>query len=167
MSRGVKTMRQVPFSIPISGVIQMNKGSVTIVINRAETIISLKPGESAGGRVSLGRGKTTYDVILEAAREIVRRKTVNRFSTPELYDVASEKYPDLNKGSVTSRVIASTPNHPSYKHYSSKRDYFSRIGPGMYKLNDQYLASVSPNEGKVTRNEGKTLFDRSTEISDV
>ena len=46
-----------------------------------------------------------------------------------------------------TRVIACTPDHSSYKHYTSKRDYFSHIGVGMYKLNDRYMADTT-SEGE-------------------
>lgn len=133
-------MREVPFSIPISGVVRMDGDSATIIVNRAETIISLWPEAGPGKRVSLEPGKTMYDIILEIAQEVVRRKEVNRFSAPELFYVALEKYPELKRNSFMTRVIACTPNHSSYKHYTSKRDYFSHIGPGLFKLNDQYRA---------------------------
>jgi hypothetical protein len=146
-------MKELPFSIPISGVIRMDGDSVTIIVNRAETNISLETGAPPGKRISLEAGKTMYDVILEAAREIVREQGFNRFSAPELYSVALVKYPKLKRGSFWSRVIACTPNHPSYKHHVSRRDYFSRIGPGLYELNDRYIEDVTP-DGQ------RTLFKR-------
>jgi len=133
-------MREVPFSIPVSGIIRIDGDVVTITVNKADTIVSLGPEVRLGGRISLEPGKTMYDIILETAREVVRRKEINRFSAPELFYVALEKYPGLKRGSFMSRVIACTPNHSSYKHYTSKRDYFSHIGPGLFKLNDQYRA---------------------------
>ena len=131
-------MKEIPFSIPVSGVVHINGESVTIVVNKAETIISLTPEAAPGKRLSLEPGRTMYDIILETAREVVRRKEFNRFSAPELYYEALEKYPGLKRGSFMSRVVACTPDHSSYKHYTSIRDYFSHIGPGLFKLNEQY-----------------------------
>jgi len=131
-------MREVPFSVPVSGIIRLDGNSVTVVVNRAETSVLLWPEAEPGKPITFGPGKTMYDVILEAAREVVRRKGVNRFSAPELFHEALDKYPALKRNSFTSRVIASTPDHSSYKHYASRRDYFSHIGPGLYKLNDAY-----------------------------
>jgi len=133
-------MREVPFSIPVSGVIRIDGDEVTITVNRADTTVFLGPEARLAGRISFGSGKTMYDIILETAQEIVKRKGVNRVSAPELYHEALERYPELKRGSFMSRVIASTPDHPSYKHYVSNRDFLSRIGPGLYKLNDRYLA---------------------------
>ena len=78
------------------------------------------------------------DAVLEAAVKVVRRKGVNRFSPPELYEEALKSYPNLKKNSFMARVIACTPNHNSYKHHASKRDYLFYLAPGVYSLNDQY-----------------------------
>lgn len=131
-------MKEVAFSIPVSGVIRLDGDSVVIVVNRAETSISLETGAAPGARVSLEDGRTMFDVVLEAAQEVIRQKRSNRFSAPELYGVAVEVHPGLKMGSLTSRIIAATPDHPSYKHHKSHRDFFSRIGPGLYRLNERY-----------------------------
>jgi hypothetical protein len=138
-------MKEVSFSIPVSGVVRIDGDLVVIVINRAETNISFLEVTSSK-RLGLEPGKTTYDVILEAAREVVRRKGFNRFSAPELYQVALEKYPQLKRNSFVSRVVASTPDHASFKHYSSTRDYFSHIGPSLYWLNEKYMPDKTSDE---------------------
>ena len=145
-------MREVPFSIPVSGIVCIDGDSVTIVVNRAETNISLWTEAQPGKRISLEPGKTMYDIILETAREVIQRKGFNRFSAPELYSVALEKYPELKRNSFVSRVVASTPNHGSYQHYSSRRDYFSHIGPGLYKLNDEYRADRTSDGARIISN---------------
>lgn len=133
-------MREIAFSIPVSGVVQIDGDKVTITVNRADTTVFM--GEMAlGQRISLAPGVTLYDLVLEAAREVVRDKGSNRFSAPELYAVARRNYPQLNRGSFMSRVIASAPNHPSYRHYSSKRDFLHFRGQGVYQLEDKYLQS--------------------------
>lgn len=129
----------------------MDGDSVMIVVNRAETNISLETEAGHGKRISLEPGKTMYDVILETAREVVQRKGYNRFSAPELYSVALEKYPELKRNSFVSRVVASTPNHGSYRHYSSRRDYFSHIGPGLYRLNDEYIPDKTADEENILK----------------
>ncbi len=131
-------MKEIPFSVPVSGVVRINGNSITIIVNKAETNISLTPENQKGKHISLEPGQTLYDVILEVAREVVRKKGFNRFSAPELYQEALVKYPELKRNSFITRVIACTPNHSSYKHYVSKRDYLSYIGPGLYELNDEY-----------------------------
>ena len=138
-------MREVPFSIPVSGVVRIGGDQVVIIVNRAETNISLTEITSVKS-TGLEPGKTTFDVILEVARELVQTKGFNRFSAPELYSIAKEKYPQLKRNSFVSRVIACTPDHPSFKHYSSTRDYFSHIGTGLYWLNEKYMPDKSSNE---------------------
>lgn len=132
-------MKEIAFSIPVSGVVRIVEDTITVTINRAETMVTFEPGEKPVKRISLERGITMYDVILEAAREVIRRKGFNRFSAPELYHEALEKYPELKRGSFMSRVIASAPNHPSYRHHVSRRDYFHYGGSGIYQLEEKYM----------------------------
>ncbi len=131
-------MKEIPFSIPVSGVVRIDEGSIVIIVNKTETNISLSPVPPSGKRLFREQGKTMFDLVLEAARRVVRRKGVNRFSPPELYEEALKSYPDLKKNSFMARVIACAPNHNSYKHHLSTRDYLSYLGPGIYTLNDQY-----------------------------
>ena len=130
-------MREAPFII--SGVARIDGDQVTIIVNRSETTVTLEPEVTPGKRISLEPGKIMFDVIVEAAQVVVQRKGFNRFSASEVYHEALEKYPELKRNSFMSRFIACTPDHPSYKHYASNRDFFSRIGPGLYRLNDEYL----------------------------
>ena len=151
-------MKELPFSIPVSGVIRIDGDSIAIIVNRAETSISLEGEAEHEKRMRLEEGRTMYDVILEAAREVIRRKGFNRFSAPELYSIAREKYPYLNRGSFTARVIACTPNHSSYKHHKSRRDYFSYIGPGLYWLNEKYMPDKTSDED-ILQNQRKPSND--------
>jgi hypothetical protein len=132
-------MREVHFGLPISGVIRIDGDEVTITVNRADTTVFLGPEVRPGGRISLESGKTMFGIILETAQEIVKRKGVNRFTASEVYHEALMTYPELKRNSFMSRIISSTPNHSSFKHYASKRDYFSRIAPGIYTLENKYL----------------------------
>lgn len=145
-------MREVPFSIPVTGVVRIDGDTVTITVNKAYTIVTLGPEVRLRGRITLESGKTMFDIILEAAREVIQQKGVNRFSAPDLYHEALMTYPELKRNSFMSRVFASTPNHSSYKHYVSRRDYFSRIGPGLYELNERYIADRTPDEERTLFN---------------
>ncbi len=131
-------MKEIPFSIPISGVVRIDEDSVIIIVNKTETSISLSPIPPSSKRLFREQGKTMFDAVLEAAVKVVRRKGVNRFSPLELYEEALKSYPNLKKNSFKARVIACTPNHNSYKHHASKKDYLSYLAPGVYSLNDQY-----------------------------
>ena len=160
-------MKRIPFSVPVSGVIIINGESVSITINQAEMKISTESELLSQGKVVIKLAKSLYEIILEAAREIVKRQGYNRFNAPGLYAVASEKYHGLNKDSLTSRVISSTPNHPSYKHHSSQRDYFRRIGPGLFSLNDKYMEQKNQDKvsmpldqyGRLLDSTGRSVID--------
>jgi len=131
-------LKEIPFSIPVSGVVRIEEDSVIIIVNKTETSISLSPVPPSSKRLFREHGKTMFDVVLEAAREVVRRKGANRFSPLELYEEALKSYPYLRKNSFMARIIACAPNHNSYKHHASKRDYLSYLAPGVYTINDQY-----------------------------
>jgi len=132
-------MKEIPFSVPVSGTIRFNEDSVEIIVNKAETIVQFEREAEPGGRISFGPGMTMFDVILEAAQNVVRGKGANEFSGAELYHEALIRYPKLKRNSFTSHVIASSPNHPSQRHYSIKRNYFSYMGSGLYRLGGEYV----------------------------
>ena len=132
-------MKEVPFIIPVTGIIRIEGNAITVIVNRTSTNVSLETGTESPQRMVFEPGTTMFDILLEAAREYLRRKTYNRFTGPALFAIAREKYPDLKKRSFMSRLTAATPNHPSYKYHLSQRDYFSRIAPGIYTLENQYL----------------------------
>ena len=132
----------IAFSIPVTGVIHLDGDTVTITVNRAEIKLDV-PFPAVSTQYSrLEPGQSLDSLILETAKEYVRHLDVNRFTGPELYEFALEKNPRLNKKSFLSRVVAVTPNHPSYKHFASGKDYFSRIGKGLYRLNDRYTPTT-------------------------
>jgi hypothetical protein len=132
-------MQEIPFSIPISGVVRIDEGSITITINRAETAISFEPAFQKHKRISLEKGRNLFDIVLETAQELVRMTKKNRFSAAQLYGLALERYPTLKRNSWVSHVVASAPNHTSYKHYGTKKDFLRYLGNGTYNLKDMYL----------------------------
>ena len=130
---------EISFSIPVSGVIRLDGDRVTITVNRAETSVDVPFPAMSSQFSKLEPGQSMDSVILDAARKHVRDSQTNRFNGPELFEVALEHNPRLNKRSFLSRVIAVTPNHPSYHHFASGKDYFRRIGKGLYELSDRYV----------------------------
>ena len=127
------------FSIPVTGVIHMEEDGITITVNKAETKVSVQFPTYTNQSSRLEPGETMSDVVLQAAQDFVRTNTTNRFSGPELFFVASQKHPRLNKASFLSRIVAVTPNHPSYRHFASGKDYFKKVGKGLYQLNSKYF----------------------------
>ena len=111
----------------------------TLTLKVGDYVLSLKiegPAARPGGRFKLQGGKTMFDLVLEAARAFVNETGRNEFSPADLYRIASEKHPGLNirKNSWYAHVTGSAPNHPSYRHHTSHRDYFWYHGGGKYSL---------------------------------
>ena len=155
-------MKEIPFSIPVSGVIRINGNVITVIVNRAVTNVTLDPVEESPERTVFEPGITMFDIILESAREYLKRKGYNRFTGIDLYTIARETYPSLNKRSFMSRMTAATPNHTSYKHHLSHRDYFQKIAPGIYSLEYQYQQK-NTSSGEVNLSETESSDIRSVE----
>jgi len=139
-------MREISFSIPVSGTIRIDDNSVTIIVNKTETVVTLGPGPDKEGRGTLPKGMTVFDVLLATAQEFVRSTGESRFSAADLYHEAAREYPGLRRNTWTAHAIASAPNHPSYRHHSSKRDYFRYLGEGTYQLTPKYAATANTKE---------------------
>lgn len=138
-------MREIAFSIPVTGTIRIEDGSVTITVNTAQTKVELEPSIKSSARISLEQGKTMYDIVLETAREMVRELNKAQFSAADLYHRALRKHPALKRNSWNSHVIACAPDHPSYKHYTSKRDYLTYAQNGRYRLAYKYIVQDDSN----------------------
>jgi len=147
-------LREVPFGIAINGLIRIDGNVITIIVNRTVTNVTLDPVAESPERTVFEPGKSMFDIILESAREFLKRKEYNRFSGLELYSIALESYPGLKKRSFMSRITAATPNHSSYKHHHSQRDYFQRIAPGVYSLEYKYQQeNSSPDRVEISDTE--------------
>lgn len=133
-------MQEISFSIPVSGIIRIDEDSITITVNKAETVIHLEPIPRKEKRISLEKGRTMFDIVLDAAKTFVEETGTNRFTAAELYHTALDKHPTLNlkRNSWGAHVISCAPEHPSYMHYTSRRNYFSYIGKGLYRLSAHY-----------------------------
>ena len=99
--------------------------------------MKLDMADEIGGKLELERGKTLFDIVLDVARSFVEETGTNEFSAAELFHMARDKHPELNlkRNSWGSHVISCAPNHPSYRHYTSTRNYFTYMGKGLYRLN--------------------------------
>ena len=145
-------MKEIPFSIPVTGIIRINGNVITVVVNRAVTNVTLDPEAESPGRTVFEPGKSMFDIILASAQEFFKRKGYNRFTGLDLFSIARETYPHLNKRSFMSRITAATPNHSSYKHHLSHRDYFQKIATGIYSLEYQYQQKIT-SSGEVNLSE--------------
>ena len=123
----------------------------TLTLRVGEYVLSLKiegPEAKPSDRLQLGQGQTMFDLVLAAARTFVKDTGKNEFNAALLYHVAKEKHPDLNlrRNSWNSHVMSSAPNHPSYRHYTSHRNYFRYLGGGKYSLEPPLRAPGSPSD---------------------
>jgi len=151
-------LKEISFSVPLSGIIKIDGSVITVIVNRAVTNVTLEPEAESPERTVFEPGISMFDIILESAREFLRRKVHNRFSGLELYSIALETYPGLKKRSFMSRITAATPNHSSYKHHHSQRDYFQRIAPGIYSLEYKYQQE-DPSPGEVELSDSSIQFN--------
>jgi len=147
-------MADVVFSIPVTGTIEVEGDSLTIRIRETTITMKLEPEGKTRPKITLERGKTLFDVVLESARSYVEETGSNEFSAAEIYHLALGKHPELNlkRNSWGAHVISSAPGHPSHHHYTARRRYFRYLGKGKYSL-DQSLMSAN-RLGKAINEQG-------------
>ena len=137
-------MQEIPFSISLRGLVRVGTDKITISLDSARTTINLEPSSKNDARSFLERGQNLFDIILKIAQDFVASEGEDiRFSAADLYHLALEKYPFLKRGSWTSHVIASAPDHPSQKHYGVKKDFLLYEGNGTYKLKPEYINKIA------------------------
>ena len=136
-------MLELAFSIPLSGTVRIDGGTITVVVNRAETIVRFEPSTVKERRTMLPKGQSVFDVLLETARQYVGTTGENHFTAAQLYHEAVRRYPDLKAGTWRSHMIASAASHPSQRHYLRKRDFFRFQGNGAYELKPEYLVATA------------------------
>jgi len=153
-------MQKIPFTLPVSGVLRIEGGQVTFIINRMETNLDISI-EASPRRMLLEEGLTLSDLALEAAREIVAQKGFNRFQASEIFHQVQIKYPDIKRNSLTGRIIASTVNHPSSKNFGSRRDFFRYGGNGIFMISEKYMTDASVvNRSYLSEQESKVVNER-------
>ncbi len=130
-------MREIPFSLPISGVVRIDGEQVNLIFQQAQ--VNLTVGSTGAATRFVSESGNMSEIVLETAR---RMNALGRsdFSAAELYNEALKSHPDLKRNSWGAHVIGSAPNHNSYKHYTVHRDYFDYLGQGKYRLRPQYLS---------------------------
>ena len=83
--------------------------------------------------------KTNHDIILQTAKKYVVDSGQNEFTGAKLFHLARLNHPGLKRNSFAAQVISAAPNHPSQRHYPNRKDFFTYLGKGCYKLNKKYL----------------------------
>jgi hypothetical protein len=132
-----------------NNIVSVEGNTLTLKIGDYRLSIKIEgPEVKPGSRVQLEAGQTLFDLVLDAAGTFVRDIGENKFTAAALYHIAREKHPalDIRRNSWNSHVMSSAPNHPSYKHYTSHRNYFRYQGNGEYTLDSKWTET----ENKVT-----------------
>jgi hypothetical protein len=137
-------MKPIDFSITLNLSLTLKEDKASINIKNANLIpavVSL-PGslKSRDGKpASKTKKKTIHDIILQTAKKYVLDSGQNKFTGAKLFNLSLVQHPGLKRNTFAARVIAAAPNHPSHRHSSNRKDYFSYLGKGSYKLNQKHL----------------------------
>ena len=120
--------------------IQVQGNSLTITLEDFVLTINIEKKPEPEVKHRYGAGRTMFDLVLEAARRTAGLLGDEEFTAADLYHKARELHPemDLRRNSWNSHVMSCAHNHPSYKHYTSHRDYFRYHGRGKYTLKPEW-----------------------------
>ena len=137
-------------TIPGNDIIRIEGNSLTVTVGEYKLSLKIEgPEAKPSGRLQLGRGQTLFDLVLDAARTFVEMTGKREFGAADIYHYATARNPELSikRNSWNSHVMSSTPNHPSYRHYTSHRKYFRYHGRGRYSLDPTLLYEATGTEG--------------------
>jgi hypothetical protein len=137
-------MRTLNFSITINLSLTLKHDNASISINNVNLIpavvkLPVRLDSRYKTDSSKTKKKTIHDIILQTAKKYVLDSGQNRFTGAKLFNMALMQHPGLKRNTFAARVIAAAPNHPSNRHSSNRKDYFTYLGKGSYKLNQKYL----------------------------
>lgn len=135
-------MREVAFSIPVTGTIWIEGDSLRITVSETTVTMKVEP-EEAQRKLTLEPGRTLFDIVLDVARSFVQDTGTNEFTGAELYHIALGKYPELNlkRNTWGAHMISCAPSHPSYHHSTARRSFFRYLGDGRYSLDESLMSS--------------------------
>jgi hypothetical protein len=142
--RKEKSMEELNFSITISLALTLREDKVSINIKNVDlmpAVVPLPHRLSYRERISPPKTekKTIHGIILQTAKRYVVESGQNKFTGAKLFHLALLNHPGLKRNSFAAQVISAAPNHPSHRHYPNRKDYFTYLGKGDYKLNQKYL----------------------------
>ena len=138
-------MQELNFSITINLSLSLKGDKASINIKNVDLIpavISLPVSLNSRDRISppkTQKKKTIHDIILQTAKKCVVDTGQNKFTGAKLYHLSLLDHPGLKRNTFSAQVIAAAPNHSSHRHYPNRKDYFTYLGKGYYKLNKKYL----------------------------
>ena len=132
-----------PNSTLLNDVIRIERNMLILTVGEYRLTLKIEgPEVKPSGRLQLEAGQTLFDLVLEAAQTFIKDIEQREFSAADLYHIARDKHPDLDlrRNSWNSHVMSSAPNHPSYRHYTSHRNYFRYHGRGKYSLEPDLIS---------------------------
>ncbi|UCF94798.1 MAG: hypothetical protein JSW39_11800 [Desulfobacterales bacterium] len=137
-------MKELNYSITISLALTLKKDKASINIENVDlrpAVVSLPSRSDSldGTTPSKTNKKTIHDIILETAQNYVVDAGQNKFTGAKLFHLSLLNHPKLKRNTFAAQVIAAAPNHPSHRHYRNRKDYFTYLGNGYYKINQKYL----------------------------
>jgi hypothetical protein len=137
-------MKPIDFSVTINFSLTLKDDKASINIKNVDLIpavvsLPIRFKSRDGKAASKNKKKTIHDIILQTAKKYVLDSGQNKFTGAKLFNLSLVQHPGLKRNTFAARVIAAAPNHPSHKHSSNRKDYFSYLGKGSYKLNQKYL----------------------------
>jgi len=137
-------MKALDFSITINLSLAFKEDKASIHIKNVELIpavVSLPVRLDPRGTTALPgtEKKTIHAIILQTAKKHVVDSGQNKFTGARLFNLSRLYHPGLKRNTFAAQVIAAAPNHPSHHHYPNRKDYFTYLGKGYYKLNQKYL----------------------------
>jgi hypothetical protein len=144
-------MQELSFSITINLALTLKEDKASINIKNVDLIpavVSVPVRLNSRDRISPSKTRkkmTIHDIILQTAKKCVVDTGQNRFTGAKLYHLALLNHPGLKRNTFAAQVIAAAPNHSSHRHYPNRKDYFSYLSKGYYKLNKKYL-EISENQ---------------------
>lgn len=138
-------MQELNFSITINLALTLKEDKASINIKNVDLIpavISLPVGLTSRDSIPAPKTqekKTVHDIILQTAKEWVVDTGQNKFTGAKLFHLALLNHPGLKRNTFAAQVIAAAPNHSSHRHYPNRKDFFTYLDKGYYKLNQKYL----------------------------
>ena len=149
-------MKALNFSITINLSLTLKEDKASINVKNVDLIpavVSLPVSLNSRYKTDSSRTKkkTIHEIILQTAKKYVLDSGQNRFTGAKLFNLSLVQHPKLKRNTFAAQVIAAAPNHPSHRHYPNRKDYFTYLGKGSYKLNQKYLGIpadqiLSPSE---------------------
>lgn len=136
-------MKKLNFSLTINLSLDLTEDRANIQIENIDltpAVVSLPILDARFRKESSKlKKKTVHDIMLQTAKKHVLDSGKNKFTGATLFNLALVQHRGLKRNTFAARVIAAAPNHPSHRHSSNRKDYFTYLGKGYYKLNQEYL----------------------------